>query len=235
MNNSTHVYEANLDAKSDRKGFFENTGIVNQTDFFRNEELFRELARSVLPEIEKRQPKVNLLNIWSAGCSDGREPYSVAMTVEHWLSDNPGSSLQNYRIRASDLNSGYLAIARQGLYTLKKNEKSVLKSFTDYFQTVSGNQILIAPRLKSRVSFYDEDITTASRNQRFQLIICTNVLMYYDKEYRKSIVGILLNFLDKNGYLFIESVGTKTMKELGLMRLSSSSHFFQKTVQNFKE
>lgn len=235
MNISTHVYEANLDDRSDRKRFFENTGIVNQTDFFRREDLFRELTEVVLPELGSRQPKINLLNIWSAGCSDGREPYSIAMTVERWLSENPGTSINDYHIRASDLNSEHLATARRGLYALKKKERYLLQPFADYFQFVTEDQILISSRLKRRTSFYDEDITVARRKQRYQLIICTNVLMYYEKEFRKSIIAGLINSLDKDGYLFIESVGTKAMKNLGLMRLSSSSHFFLKTESNFKE
>jgi chemotaxis methyl-accepting protein methylase len=89
--------------------------------------------------------------------------------------------------------------------------------------------------LTSRVSFYNEDITLAAHNQRFQIIICTNVLMYYEKDFRKSIIGGLIETLDRDGFLFIESAGTKSMKELGLIRLSPASHFFQKTEQLFKE
>jgi chemotaxis protein methyltransferase CheR len=197
--------------------------------------LFRELTDLVLPALNRRQPKINLLNIWSAGCSDGREPYSVAMAVEKWLLENPGAAFQNYRIRASDLNSEYLTVARQGIYTLKKKERSLLQLYGGCFDLLSPDRILIAPRLTSRVSFYNEDITLAAHNQRFQIIICTNVLMYYEKDFRKSIIGGLIETLDRDGFLFIESAGTKSMKELGLIRLSPASHFFQKTEQLFKE
>jgi chemotaxis protein methyltransferase CheR len=233
MHSSTHEFEANLDAKSDRKGFFENTGIVNQTDFFRNEELFRELKQLILPEIEKHQPQNHTLNIWSAGCSDGREPYSLAMAVESWMNDHPGVALQNYHIRASDLNREYLSIARQGMFRLKNKEKEVLKPYTEYFQKISDEQILIASRIKSRISFYNEDVTLVNLKRRFQLIICTNVLMYYEKEFRKVIITGLLNSLELHGYIFVESTGTKAMKDLGLVRMSPSSHFFKKTDQKF--
>ncbi len=228
MQPSTHEFEANLDAKSDRKGFFENTGIVNQTDFFRNEELFRELKQSILPEIEKHHSQSHSLNIWSAGCSDGREPYSVAMAVESWMNDHPRVALQNYHIRASDLNREYLNIARQGMFRLKNKEKEVLKPYTEYFQKISDEQILIASQIKSRISFYNEDVTLVNLKRRFQLIICTNVLMYYEKEFRKAIITGLLNSLELHGYIFVESTGTKAMKDLGLVRMSPSSHFFKK-------
>ncbi|MEE9465903.1 MAG: CheR family methyltransferase, partial [Candidatus Neomarinimicrobiota bacterium] len=101
--NQPHVYDANLDPQSDLQNFFEGDNLVVATRFFRNAELFQQLENLVIPSLlDSGLANRRILRIWSAGCSDGRESYSLVMAARRIL-DEAGHPDLAVRVRGSDL------------------------------------------------------------------------------------------------------------------------------------
>lgn len=113
-----HVFDASLNGKSNLVEFFKDDMIVVRTEFFRQNNLYRDLENLILPDFLSNSNKItNGLNIWSVGCSDGREPYSVAALIYNWLEKfNHNIEL---KIRASDINEKMISQAKKGIYPLK--------------------------------------------------------------------------------------------------------------------
>ncbi|CUH97572.1 Chemotaxis protein methyltransferase [Propionispora sp. 2/2-37] len=166
---------------------------INVTEFFRTPEKFRELEEKVLPDLLTKSPK---LNIWSAGCSIGAEPYSLAMILSE---QTPGT---RHRILATDLDVEILAKAQKGVYT--SNE---FKNITDaragkYFKQ-SGGQYIISDEIKSRVEFKRHNLLLDKFEAGFDLILCRNVVIYFTEEAKDALYRRFLAALKPGGVLFV--------------------------------
>ncbi len=225
-----HVYEADLGPSSDLESFFSSSMLVTRTDFFRQLTLFRELEQLVLPALFRQETNRKKLLIWSAGCSDGREPYSLAMVTQRWF-NNKGIAA-NFMIRASDINRKQIDVGIKGEYQIKVGELKKLREYDEFYQLIDDKTIAVNSSLARRINFCVEDITSKSFGAKYDIIVCTNVLLYYDKEYRKVIVKSITDYLREGGYLYVETIGSRYLKQIGFTRLKSGSHFFQKTVSN---
>ncbi len=121
-----HVYEANFDDSSALQDFFEDSSLVVATRFFRNKALFKQLEEVVIPcLLQGNLARRKVLRIWSAGCSDGRETYSLAMVARRALDDR-SRKLIRVSVRGSDLSRPQLEIARKGDYELNASASRVL-------------------------------------------------------------------------------------------------------------
>ena len=131
-----HVYDANLNPKSDLQNFFEGDNLVVATRFFRNVELFQQLETLVIPSLlESGLAKRRVLRIWSAGCSDGRESYSLAMASRRIL-DELGYPKILVHVRGSDLSRPQLRIARAGIYNVSPADQKTLEPYRRYMELV---------------------------------------------------------------------------------------------------
>lgn len=221
-----HVYEISLEADSDRQSFFKSSTLVTQTGFFRLKDLYDSLETIVLPKLSQTEGKIQ---IWSAGCSDGREPYSVAMTIERWQ-DKPGKKQLSYAIRASDINDEMIRIARRNRYDITRVELNKLQEFTDYCELHGPLTVQVRNDAARKIQFINEDIFSRTGYQKkYNLIICTNVMFYYEMEYRKKNARSLIELIAPNGFLYIESVGSRFLRSCGLQRVNSSSNLYQLT------
>jgi chemotaxis protein methyltransferase CheR len=173
---------------------------TNETFFFRGESHFDALRSVVLPDIFARSSAVRL---WSAGCSTGEEPYSLCMAVmdaaegRHWDG--------RVEITATDISTGVIARAREGLYegrTLALVPPAVLAR---YFQREDAGQWRVGARVRDRVSFSVHNLLADPPPGRgFDIIFCRNVMIYFDRETQMRLVdGQFAPALARDGYLFI--------------------------------
>jgi len=224
MNETTkHVYDVSLDEKSDRKGFFASSSLVTATGFFRLDDLYKSLDVNIIPQLDN----VPNIKIWSAGCSDGREPYSVALAVQEWIHQHPKSKLGLFSLRASDITDEMIKIGQANNYEVAAAEIQRLQKYSDHLEFKNENTVSIGSEVSRKISFVREDIITHKAVQKYHIMICTNVLFYYEMEYRKKIVQQLLTNLRPDGFIYLESIGSRFMRSIGMDRVSPGNHFFK--------
>lgn len=177
---------------------FLNAITTNLTSFFRENHHFEYLVSTIFPYIEsKRSSKVR---IWSAGCSTGEEPYSIAMTVKDHF-----RQAEKVKILATDLDANVLKHGKQGIYDPSRVEgldKSLLKRhFT--LDKQSGT-VATKDHLKSLIVFNRLNLLGPwPMKGQFDVIFCRNVLIYFDKETQKKLISRYVEKLSSKGYLII--------------------------------
>ncbi len=221
--NIKHVYDATLDPNSDRKRFFASSSLVTATGFFRLPDLYNTLINSVLPGLMNHSN----ISIWSAGCSDGREPYSIALSVQKWISQHPESRTSLFNLRASDITEIMINTGKKNDYELGDTEKSRLAEFSDYVTFTGPSRVSISSEICRKINFVLEDIFSHKALKKYHILICTNVLFYYDMDFRKKIVMDLVQNLHPGGFIYLESMGSRFMRSLDMERIIPGSHFFR--------
>jgi chemotaxis protein methyltransferase CheR len=178
---------------------------IGETSFFRNQAQLEALRKIVLPKILEARGKAprRHLRIWSAGCSTGEEPYTLAML----LLEEQAGSLKDYtfEIQASDLNENSLLRARQAVYEeySLRNAKEYYRQ--KYFDTVD-NGWRVSARLQSLVTFSRLNLLDHARMvfmREMDLIFCCNVLIYFDGDSKRKAVQHFHDNLLPHGYLFL--------------------------------
>jgi len=232
--NQPHVYDANLDPQSDLQNFFEGDNLVVATRFFRNAELFQQLEKLVIPSLlDKGLAKRGILRIWSAGCSDGRETYSLAMAARRIL-DQAGHPDLAVQVRGSDLSRPQIRIAREGTYRLSPADQIILEPYRRHLETVENNVCRIRDTIKALVEFVVEDIIKVQPNKPYDILICSLVLLYYHQDFQRTIVRQLVESVQPEGYFHVAPVGRRWLKSLGYEPASGSGPFFKKMVIAFE-
>lgn len=174
---------------------------VNETSFFRNRpqmDLFRKL---VLPEILMKNSRIRKsLRIWSAGCSTGEEPYSIAMM----LCDAVELRGWDVKILASDLSLTALQAAAKGEYAADKVKATVDgHSLARFFNKKGDDHYRIKDDLKKLVVFDYHNMKNENGISDLDVIFCRNVMIYFDAEEKKRLVSKFYNSLNPCGYLLI--------------------------------
>ncbi len=229
-----HVYDANLDPKSDLQNFFEGDNLVVATRFFRNVELFQQLETLVIPSLlESGLAKRKILRIWSAGCSDGREPYSLAMATRRIL-DELGYPRLDVHVRGSDLSRPQIRIAREGIYNLSSADQSTLKPYQGQMEVVEKNIWRMKDTIKAMVEFVVEDIIKFQPEEPFDIMICSLVMLYYHQDFQRTIVRQLVASVQPEGYFHIAPIGRRWLKAQGYEPARGSGPFFKRVVQPFE-
>lgn len=198
---------------------------TNKTDFFREPAHFDYLARNALPSlIETRNTGFSApLKIWSAGCSTGEEPYTMAMVLSEFAGAHPGYRMN---ILASDISTAVLAKARNAIYAeervdtipLHLKRKYLLKS-----RDRSRPLVRITPELRSLVRFerinFMEDFGILDT---MDIIFCRNVIIYFDKPTQERLLKRFCKQLVKGGYLFLGHSETLNGLDIPLSPVAST-------------
>lgn len=219
--NKTDSYEAYVQLlKSDKLLFeqFINFLTINVSEFYRNPDQWKLMDETVIPKLLKEHKRP--LRIWSAACSTGDEPYSIAMAFSKHI---PLSGIQ---ILATDIDKQVLEQAQAGLY----NEKSIAGVPADlkrkYFTQV-GNSYKISDELKKCVTFKQHNLLKDPYPRDYDMILCRNVVIYFTDEAKDEIYKKFYQTLGNHGVLFIGSTEQIiNYKEVGFSRLSS--FYFEK-------
>jgi chemotaxis protein methyltransferase CheR len=187
--------------------------LTQETSFFRYPAVYEAFEKRVLPEIHvsKFWKNPRTLRVWSAGCSTGEEPYSIAITIADSLSF---ADAWNVEILATDVGKQALKNAEKGIYSGRSlagvNEKQLATHFTKV-----ENKFHVKPRLKKMISFAPMNLAAPVYVGRMDLIFCMNVLIYFTEERRRALVQRFYEALEPGGYLFLghsESISKMPVK-----------------------
>lgn len=180
---------------------------TNKTDFFREPAHFDYLLKSAVPTILNRGREIQRdpLRIWSAGCSSGEEPYTLAMVLAEFAEKYPGF---RYSILASDISTRILETARGAIYPEERTDTiplSLKKKYLLKSKNPALSLVRISPLLRStvtfrRINFMDDDFGIA---EKMDIIFCRNVVIYFDKQTQQTLMRKFHRQLRPGGYLFI--------------------------------
>ena len=187
--------------------------LTQETSFFRYPGVFEAFEKRVLPELHVRKFWKNprSLRIWSAGCSTGEEPYSIAVTVSDALSF---ADAWNVEILATDIGRQALAVAERGIYAGRSISSVSEAQLAAHFQPVDGGSE-VRPRLRKMINFVQMNLTNSVYVGKMDVIFCMNVMIYFSEERRRELVQHFYSVLEPGGYLFLghsESISKMPVK-----------------------
>lgn len=183
---------------------FVNALTTNLTAFFRENHHFEFLARTALPELLTSRKTQRRLRIWSAGCSTGEEPYSIAMVVRELVS---GRTSWDIKILATDLDSNVLDKARSGIYgedRLKSVSNARQQRFFDERPDLQAGERVVSQEARDLITFKQLNLMESwPMKGPFDVIFCRNVVIYFDKDTQRRLFERYAEFLADDGYLII--------------------------------
>jgi chemotaxis protein methyltransferase CheR len=187
--------------------------LTQETSFFRYPAVYEAFEKRVLPELHTKKFWTNprTLRVWSAGCSTGEEPYSIAITIVDSLSF---ADAWNVEILATDVGRAALKNAENAIYSGRSiasvNEKQLA---THFLPVKNGHQVKL--RLRKMVTFAQVNLASPVYMGRMDLIFCMNVLIYFTEERRRAMIQRFYDALEPGGYLFLghsESISKMPVK-----------------------
>ena len=189
---------------------------INVTEMFRDPQFYKAIRQDVIP-ILKTFP---FIKVWHAGCSSGEEVYSMAILFQE------EGILDRTQFYATDFNQVVLDIARQGIYSIDRIKEYTLnyqksggkKSFSEYYNA-NYDSVIMNMDLKKNVVFADHNLVTDSVFAEVNMVICRNVLIYFDKDLQNKVIKLFDESLVNGGVL---SLGSKEN-----LQFSSSVHRFK--------
>jgi chemotaxis protein methyltransferase CheR len=187
--------------------------LTQETTFFRYPGVYEAFEKRVLPElhVKKFWKNPRTLRIWSAGCSTGEEPYSIAITIADSLSF---ADSWNVEILATDVGRQALKHAERGIYAGRSIASVSEKQLANHFSAAEGGQ-QVKPRLRKMVSFAQMNLASPIYLGRMDAVFCMNVLIYFSEERRRALVQRFYETLEPGGYLFLghsESISKMPVK-----------------------
>ncbi len=199
---------------------------THKTDFFREPDHFDFLAAVALPELLKKRDR-GRLSVWSAACSTGEEPYTIAMVL------NEHCERENFTILATDISSGSLERARNAIY---REEQAVpipaylRKKYLLRSRDRSKKLVRVAPELRETVSFSPLNLIEDDfgRIGQADIIFCRNVIIYFDMDLQKKLLSRIYGKLAPGGYLFMGH--SEAIHGFGLPLVKAASSVYRKTV-----
>lgn len=189
---------------------------VNVTEMFRDPSFYKVLRTDILPTLATKP----FIRIWHAGCSTGEEVFSMAILLKEL------NLLQKSLLYATDLNPSVLEVAKKGVYHLRTIQQyaenyriaSGKNDFSDYY-TANYGHAKFSEEFLDRMVFSQHNLITDGSFNEFDLILCRNVLIYFDKDFQRTALELFDESLSKLGYL---ALGTKET-----IKFSSIQHRFK--------
>lgn len=199
----SEYYDYLLENYDEEKINFINLITTNKTDFFRENDHFEFMRKVILPELEEK--KESQIRIWSAGCSTGEEPYTIAMVAREYFGTK---STPEILILATDIDTQVLQKARAGIYGgdhLAAVEPQYMKNY--FVKETGENEGLyrVKDSLKEIVYFRRLNLLQDEypMKKKFDVIFCRNVIIYFDRETQKKLFNKYYSYLKDDGYLLI--------------------------------
>jgi chemotaxis protein methyltransferase CheR len=192
---------------------------VNVTQFFRDQDVFKKMRELVIPGILKNKAHISArtIRVWSAGCSSGEEPYSLAILINEVL----GAEAKKWTIRilGSDYDDKSLKVARVGVYQDLELPKGINPSA--YFlvsRTESGLEYRVREDIKTQVRFEKKNLLEHEARRHYDLVVCRNVLIYFSREVQVKIIEALAASILGAGYLVLGKSETLGPEVSGLLK-----------------
>lgn len=202
---------------------------TNKTDFFREPKQFSFLEETALPNLLNNYGAGSRfpLSVWSAGCSTGEEPYTLALVLQEFAHKN---QIYDFNILATDISTKVLEKAQTGIYENEKVNPVPLELLKKYFlksKDKSKGLTRVCKTLRhtvlfQRLNFMDEEY---SINSKFDIIFCRNVIIYFDKETQDRLIAKLVNkYLKPGGYLFLGHSESIFNNDLPIIQIAASTY-----------
>ena len=213
-----------VDSDSSNKEFLLLIDILttNKTSFFRESSHFDFLRDEVIPKLGDGPVKW-----WSAGCSSGEEPITMAVTLLEEL-----NMVRNplVKLLATDLSTEVLKVAKEGIYSEDKLEGMPKYMLHKYFRKQAGEKVLyrVQPNVQKMITYGRLNLLGEwPMKGPFQIIMCRNVMIYFDKITQQNLVRRFYDMLEPGGYLFVGHSESVTNKEIGFTTVQPAA--YQKT------
>ncbi len=173
---------------------------INVTEFFREPKQLKIFREKVIPYLNS----FSHIKIWCAGCSSGESPYSLSIILDEI------GVLDKCQIYATDFNNRVLAHAKDGLFDIENFEQSYAnykisggtKAFKEYF-IKQGKYYKVKKYLKEKILFFNHNLVTDGVMNEFQLIVCKNVIIYFDEDLKEKVLNLFDDSLECNGFLIL--------------------------------
>lgn len=185
---------------------------VNVTEMFRDPDFYKTLRKVILPQLATKP----FIRIWHAGCSTGEEVYSMAILLKE------ANILEKSLIYATDINPGVLVEAKKGIYPLSNmklySENYIeccgKKDFSSYY-TAQYSRAIMDESLRKKIIFSTHNLVSDRSFNEFQIILCRNVLIYFEKVLQNKVLKVFDNSLENLGFLALGS--KETLKFSGII------------------
>jgi chemotaxis protein methyltransferase CheR len=178
---------------------------INVTEFFRNPAAFDYLEREILPDLMSRHEEHGSFGVWSAGCSSGEEPYSLAIVLMR-VARKLHLRMQ-LNVFASDVDRGILERGREGIYS-RDSIKNISEEDLDAFFVEEDGSFRVGDEIRKVVSFRTGDILKDRPGGKQSLIVCRNLLIYFSRENQERIITRFSRILHQGGYLMLGKAET---------------------------
>lgn len=174
---------------------------TNETYFFREKNQLKAFQDEILPELYKKKSMGKKIRIWSAGCSTGEEPYTIAILIKE------KNMFERWRVEifASDINSEVLKEARDGIYGLNSFKETESRYANKYFYLQNG-KFAIKEEIKPMVEFGKLNLLDTAKIKLlrpFDVIFCRNVLIYFTRETKRKVIDSFYEVMEEGGYLLL--------------------------------
>jgi chemotaxis methyl-accepting protein methylase len=214
-------YRFCLNINPDEPTFLTDQLSNSYSEFFRNPLTFSMLEQAIIPKIFQKADKntAREIRIWSAGCASGQEPYSLAMLIEDYKINHKLDIA--YRIFATDSDEKELAAAKNAIFDFKSIKRTSL-DFVEKFFHRSGDHFLVDEKIRNKVDFSNYDLLDKESTSPpmgiygdFDLIMCCNLLFYYQEDYQKVILQKFSHTLNPAGFLITGEAELGIVRSLG--------------------
>ena len=193
-----------VEHEGDELVHFKNAMTTNLTAFFREGHHFEYLANTIFPKLRTVHNNDRRIRIWSAGCSTGEEPYSLAVVLRENFPKNSGWDV---RILATDIDTNVLQTAKDGVYSLDRVKNISPERLKKWFLKGTGahkDTAIAKDELKEVIRFRQLNLMGQwPIKKKFDVIFCRNVIIYFDKPTQRVLVDRYANLLEKDGHLFL--------------------------------
>jgi two-component system CheB/CheR fusion protein len=193
-------YARYLDQHGDEHVALFNTILINVTGFFRDAEAWKTLAAEVIPRVVTAAGESRSIRVWSAGCSSGEEPYSVAILLAEHLGERANDYL--IKIYGTDVDEEALTSARHAAYRLEQL-KDVPDALVDRYFTRDGQLYRVRRDLRRWCIFGAHNLTQAPPLSHIDLLVCRNVLIYFSSELQERVLSRFHYAIREDGFLFL--------------------------------
>ncbi len=198
--NTFKEYYEYLRTHPEEKEKLEETLTVNVTEFWRDITVYKEIQKIIDNFVKDKSRKK--LRIWSAGCSSGEEPYGVAIIVKEAMNKH-NRKLFDAKITGTDIDKEVLAKARRGVYHIKQLKNLPPTIIQKYFTKLNEEEYMIKPEIKKIVTFKIHDLIKDPPLKNMDMILCRNVIIYFDKKIQAEIFLKFYEALNPGGFLIL--------------------------------
>lgn len=220
-------YAQMLSKSEDEVNKLKETLTVNVTELFRNPETFDSVRNNVLPELIKQKGINKVIKVWSAGCSNGEEPYSIAIMLNEFL----GHSIKRYNIsiQATDIDDDSIAKAETAIFQPKQLEKIGQERINRFFIKKDNNNYQVIDEVKKLVKVKRHDLISGPKFSGFDIIFCRNVTIYFEQKLQEILYMNFYNALNDGGYFVMGKTETLVGPSTQLFkRFDLKERIFQK-------